>query len=86
MKKEYKPYEHLMPNQKDNTIRLTKAQEERQDKKRGEISAQLKISLLKDKILNLTQVFLIHSDKFFNFEESISEKENKESLLKLISC
>lgn len=59
----FNPLDHLVP--KDNTIKKLTAKERKiQAAKRSEISGQLSLSFLRDKLLDLSQHILVQNDIF----------------------
>lgn len=61
----FNPIQHLLPNQPDNTQRLTPKQKKKREEKKEEISSQVKLSFLKDRLLDLSMVFAINADAYF---------------------
>ena len=62
----FNPLAKMMPNQKDNTIRLSAKEKKAKEAKKKEISGQLKLTHLRDKLLDLSLSFLTSSELYFD--------------------
>lgn len=57
-----------MFNMPDNTVRETRKEKQQKEIKKKAISSQLKLSVLRDRLLDFSLVFLINSDEFFDLQ------------------
>jgi len=71
------PLAQFMPIQKDNTIRPTRKEKRMEAEKKAEISGQLRLTYLRDRLLDLSLQLLITSEHYF--EEGVIAGQNSTS-------